>query len=235
MHLCHKSPESPSPMQQQFGTEKAEICFGCITRRCWSFTSMKICRSLKVFISISKLPSSKRERSNTSLIKVAKRLLLFRMVSTIECCSSISSVSCKRDDSAMMACIGVHISWFMAAKKLFRAQIAVSASLLDISSCTFCSIRRSWACINSSRIAACESVTATFNTKRKKERKTAAAPIQLSLSLSLSQIRKKDKNVDAAQCSKQASKQATPEAPHSWSWPSKIVKNLGEELDETDR
>jgi hypothetical protein len=32
-----------------------------------------------------------------------------------------------------------------------------------------------------------------------------------------------------------ASKQATPEAPHSWFLTSKIVKNLGEELDETDR
>jgi len=122
----------------------------------------------------------------------------------------------------------------MTAKKLFRAQIAVSASLLAISSCTFCSIRRSQACINSSRIAACKSATATFNTKRKKERKTASAPIQLSLSLSLSD-KKETQNIDTAHCGKQASKQATPEAPHSWFLTFKIVKNLGEELDETER
>jgi hypothetical protein len=71
--------------------------------------------------------------------------------------------------------------------------------------------------------------------KEKRKKNSSSSTSALSLSLSLSQIRKKDKNVDAAQCSKQASKQATPEAPHSWSWPSKIVKNLGEELDETDR
>jgi hypothetical protein len=112
----------------------------------------------------------------------------------------------------------------MTAKKLFRAQIAVPASLLAISSCTFCSIR----------IAACKSATATFNTKRKKERKTAAAPIQLSLSLSLSlsQIRKKHRILILLIA---ASKQATPEAPHSWFLTFKIVKNLGEELHETDR
>jgi len=114
----------------------------------------------------------------------------------------------------------------MTAKKSFHAQIAVSTSLFAISSCTFCSIRRSRACINSSRIAACRSATATFNTKRKKERNTAAAPIQVSLSLS---DKKERQN---SHCSKQASRQVTPEAPHSWFLTSKIVKNLGEELDE---
>jgi hypothetical protein len=55
-----------------------------------------------------------------------------------------------------------------------------------------------------------------------------------SLSLSLSD-KKETQNIDTAHCGKQASKQATPEAPHSWFLTFKIVKNLGEELDETDR
>jgi len=121
----------------------------------------------------------------------------------------------------------------MTAKKLFRAQIAVPASLLAISSCTFCSIRRSQACIDSSRIAACKSATATFNTKRKKRKKNSSSSNSaLSLSLSLSQIRKKHRILILLIA---ASKQATPEAPHSWFLTFKIVKNLGEELHETDR
>jgi hypothetical protein len=53
-----------------------------------------------------------------------------------------------------------------------------------------------------------------------------------SLSLSLSQIRKKHRILILLIA---ASKQATPEAPHSWFLTFKIVKNLGEELHETDR
>ncbi len=137
MHLCHKCLESPSPMQQQLGTEKAEICFGCITRRCWSFTPMKDLQELESAHFKLQTAIFQVWKIQYVIDQVAKRLLLFRMVSTIEHCSSISSVSCKRDDSAMMACISVHILWFMTAKKSFCAQIAVSASLLAISSCTF--------------------------------------------------------------------------------------------------
>ncbi|KAM2667440.1 hypothetical protein EV2_019134 [Malus domestica] len=76
-------------------------------------------------------------------------------------CSAVSSVSCSKEERAIIACTGVLISWFITAKKSLRARIAVSASLLAKSSAIFCSIRRSLALIDSSNIAACDRATAT--------------------------------------------------------------------------
>jgi hypothetical protein len=69
---------------------------------------------------------------------------------------------------------------------------------------------------------------------KKEKRKKNSSSSNSGVSLSLSD-KKERQNVDAAHCSKQAGRQATPEAPHSWFLTSKIVKHLGEELDETDR
>uniref|UniRef100_A0A7C8ZL33 Uncharacterized protein n=1 Tax=Opuntia streptacantha TaxID=393608 RepID=A0A7C8ZL33_OPUST len=124
-------------------------------------TSLNIICRLNCASSSLRLPSSSRDRSNTSFIKVAKRLLLFRIVSTINRCSGVNSVSCNSEERAMTACIGVLISWFITAKKSFLARIAVSASLLAKSRATFCSINCCCALIDSSKIAACDRATAT--------------------------------------------------------------------------
>ncbi len=152
---------------------------------------MKICRSLKVFISSSKLPSSKCERSNTSLIKVAKRLLLFRMVSTIERCSSISSVTCKRDDSAMM---GVH--WCP------HLMIHDSQEIVPCTNCCLrfppCHIQLHSAPSEDLKLAKVPLLPSTQKGKKKEKQQ------QLQFcSLSLSD-KKERQNVDAAHCSKQA-------------------------------
>jgi hypothetical protein len=68
--------------------------------------------------------------------------------------------------------------------------------------------------------------------KEKRKKNSSSSNSALSLSLSLSQIRKKHRILILLIA---ASKQATPEAPHSWFLTFKIVKNLGEELHETDR
>ncbi|KAF6151293.1 hypothetical protein GIB67_020615, partial [Kingdonia uniflora] len=79
------------------------------------------------------------ERSNTSFINVAKRLLLYKTISTIKRCSAVNSVSCNKEERAIIACMGVLISWFMTARKSLRARNVVSASLLARSRATFCS------------------------------------------------------------------------------------------------
>jgi hypothetical protein len=66
--------------------------------------------------------------------------------------------------------------------------------------------------------------------KGKRKKNSSSSNSALSLS-----DKKERQNVDTAHSSKRASEQATPEAPHSWFLTSKVVKNLGEELDETDR
>jgi hypothetical protein len=107
----------------------------------------------------------------------------------------------------------------MTAKKSFHAQIAVSASLLAISSCILLHQK-----ISSLRKCHCY-----LQHKKEKRKKNSSSS---NSALSLCQIRKKDRMLMLLIA---ASKQATPEAPHSWFLTSKIVKNLGEELDETDR
>jgi len=151
-------------------------------------TSLKTAWRLNALISNSRLPSSSLERSSTSLMSVAKRLLLFSTVSTINRCSGVSSVSKSKEERAIIAFMGVLISWFITARKSLRARMAISASLRAKSRATFCSISRSRARMDSSRIAAWDSATATWRNKKKRYKQQICLAISFNSLLTLRKV-----------------------------------------------